>query len=378
MAVGLPLKTTYANGDVYSASDVNDTNGTINANASPYAAGKNKIINGDFNINQRAFTSNTTNGAYNFDRWLQENGGTSGTLTITPQTFTAGAAPVSGYEGSKFIQCVTASGANTDTYAVINQRIEDVRTLASQTATLSFWAKAGSGTPKIAIEIIQNFGTGGSPSAQVRTYASQVTLSTSWARYSVTVAIPSISGKTFGTTANTSYLLTNFWFSGGSSFNSFNGSLGLQNATFQIWGVQLENGSTATPFQTATGTIQGELAACQRYYYRMTPEIATYTPFGQGYCIATYIVSIFVNFPVPMRTRPTSVEVNATATNYAVLNATGGVQPCNTGPTYDSSTSNLIGIVSATTPTSSLAPGNGTQLRANNTASAYIGWSAEL
>ena len=30
MAVGLPLKTTYANGDVYSASDVNDTNGTVN------------------------------------------------------------------------------------------------------------------------------------------------------------------------------------------------------------------------------------------------------------------------------------------------------------------------------------------------------------
>ena len=30
MAVGWPTKTTYANGDVYSASDVNDTNGTIN------------------------------------------------------------------------------------------------------------------------------------------------------------------------------------------------------------------------------------------------------------------------------------------------------------------------------------------------------------
>ena len=30
MAVGFPLKTTYANGDVYSASDVNDTNGTVN------------------------------------------------------------------------------------------------------------------------------------------------------------------------------------------------------------------------------------------------------------------------------------------------------------------------------------------------------------
>jgi hypothetical protein len=30
MAVGFPLKVTYANGDVYSASDVNDTNGTVN------------------------------------------------------------------------------------------------------------------------------------------------------------------------------------------------------------------------------------------------------------------------------------------------------------------------------------------------------------
>ena len=30
MPVGVPLKTTYANGDVFSASDINDTNGTIN------------------------------------------------------------------------------------------------------------------------------------------------------------------------------------------------------------------------------------------------------------------------------------------------------------------------------------------------------------
>ena len=57
MAVGFPLKTTYANGDVYSASDVNDTNGTLNLLGSSvaYAAGKNKIINGDFLINQRSF-----------------------------------------------------------------------------------------------------------------------------------------------------------------------------------------------------------------------------------------------------------------------------------------------------------------------------------
>ena len=371
MAVGLPLKTTYANGDVYSASDVNDTNGTINANATPYAAGKNKIINGDFNINQRNFTSNTTNGAYNFDRWLQENGGTTGTLTVTPQTFTPGAAPVSGYEGSKYIQCVTASGASIDTYAVINQRIEDVRTLAGQTATLSFWAKAGSGTPKIAIEIIQNFGTGGSPSAQVRTYGSQVTLSTSWARYSVTIAIPSISGKTMGTTANTSYLLTNFWFSGGTSFNSFNGSLGLQNATFQIWGVQLENGSTATPFQTATGTIQGELAACQRYYWRPSGQSA-YAYYGTGLSESGSFSPIFV--PLPVCLRSTS-NLSVDYSNLAQYDGQTVRAVTSVAINHYTNSGLLIG---ATSTGGGLTISRPAVLINNNNAAGYLGISAEL
>ena len=37
---------------------------------SPFIAGKNKIINGDFRINQRAFTSTTTDGTFGFDRWF--------------------------------------------------------------------------------------------------------------------------------------------------------------------------------------------------------------------------------------------------------------------------------------------------------------------
>jgi hypothetical protein len=36
-------------------------------------AGKNKIINGDFNVNQRAFTSTTSNGTYIFDRYRAAN-----------------------------------------------------------------------------------------------------------------------------------------------------------------------------------------------------------------------------------------------------------------------------------------------------------------
>ena len=51
-----------------------------------YSAGKNKIINGDFRINQRAFTSNTATNTFGFDRFKQFNSG--GTFTTSPQTQT--------------------------------------------------------------------------------------------------------------------------------------------------------------------------------------------------------------------------------------------------------------------------------------------------
>ena len=51
-----------------------------------FAAGKNKIINGDFYVNQRNFTSTTTSLAYTFDRFYHY--WTSGTATISSQTFT--------------------------------------------------------------------------------------------------------------------------------------------------------------------------------------------------------------------------------------------------------------------------------------------------
>jgi hypothetical protein len=307
MAVGLPLKTTYADGDVYSASDVNDTNGTINITAAPYAAGKNKIINGDFFINQRNFTSNTVQNQYGFDRWTQFNGGATGTLTITPQTFTLGAAPVAGYESKNFVQCVTAAGASVDTYAIFAQKIESVRTLAGQTATVSFWAKATSGTPKIGVELYQSFGGGGSPSADVSIPAGAVTISTSWARYSVTVAVPSISGKTIGTNNDDSFIVS-LWLSSGSNTATRASSIGLQNATFQIWGVQIENGSTATAFQTATGTIQGELAACQRYFQ----TLGNWS--GTGWTESTTVANLVFSFPVKMRIAP-AFTVASTLTN---------------------------------------------------------------
>ena len=336
--------------------------------AGGFFAGKNKIINGDFYWNQRTFTSTTANNAYSFDRWQQYNGGTSGTLTVTPQTFTAGTAPVTGYEGKNFVQCVTAAGANTDTYAVYGQKVEDVRTFANQTTTVSFWAKASSGTPKIAIEVVQSFGTGGSPSADVNSAFGTVTLSTSWARYSVTVAVPSISGKTLGT-ANDSYAGLNLWISAGSNFNTRASSIGLQNNTFQIWGVQWEAGSVATPFQTATGTIQGELAACQRYYYRAT-AVDPYSRFGFGTGLSTTKADIGVVLPVTMRIVPTSLDYSALA-----LDPTGAAYSI-TAASLSNATRNY-GSFQATVA-SGLTQYRPYFLEGDNNSAAYIGFSAEL
>ena len=226
----------------------------------------NKILNGDFFINQRDFTSNTADGAYNFDRFLQKNSG--GSCTVTPQTFTLGTAPVAGYEATNFLQSITASQSAAGDFAYHSQRIENVRSMAGQSVVISFWAKANTGTPKVGVQLVQNFGSGGSPSAEVSTPISAITLSTSWARYEVTVLCPSITGKTIGSTANTSYLAVNLWQSAGANFATQSSTTGIQNFTLQLWGVQLESGTIATSFAISTGTTITELLSCQRYYLR--------------------------------------------------------------------------------------------------------------
>jgi hypothetical protein len=267
--------------------------------AGNYAAGKNKIINGDFLINQRSFTSITANG-YGFDRFNYIF--TGGTVTYSAQSFTAGTAPVAGYEGKSFARIATTGQSLSTEFTIFRQPIESVRTLAGQTATISFWAKADSGTPKVSVELDQAVGTGGSPSGGGQTYAGEVTLSTSWVRYSVTVAVPSLSGATIGTNEDSS-LRINLWLSAGSNFNARTNSLGIQNSTIDFWGVQVEAGSVATAFNTATGTLAGELAACQRYYVKF--GLGLYSIYGIGFAASTTRTDHLFVFPVEMRVAPT-------------------------------------------------------------------------
>ena len=257
----------------------------------------NYVINGSFDVWQRGTSPTATDQKVTADMWRANVSGS--TMAVTRQAFTPGdIAGSSQYYG----QFVTASGSAAGDYAIIINPIEGVSRLAGKTITVSFWAKANTGTPKIAIEIGQTFGTGGSPSTGTGTPAgSASTISTSWARYTQTIAVPSISGKTLGTTDTTSYTGINFWLSAGSTYNARANSIGNQNVTFSIWGVQVQIGSTATDFQLPP--LAQTLAMCQRYYYR----IATGDGFGIGVGVCHSATGILLArpFPTTMRTTPT-------------------------------------------------------------------------
>jgi hypothetical protein len=328
---------------------------------SNFAAGKNKIINGDFSVNQRGFTSTTTTGTYGFDRWSLQLSGATGTYSA--QTFTLGAAPVAGYEARNFARLVVTTGNDN---CALQNRMESVRTFAGQTVTLSFWAKGTNPTTEggLYATLAQVFGSGGSPSAVVNTVSPKIILTAGWTRYSFTLNIPSISGKTLGTAGDDFLALV---IGQGTSIST-------DSYTLDLWGVQVEAGSTATAFQTATGTIQGELAACQRYYYRLTAD-TTYSYLAFGMATSTTNGKVSIPAPSTMRVVPTAIDSPTAST----LRFTDGVSgtTCNSSPTLDADATNElltfnVGVASGLTQYRPIWFG------ANNSSSAYIGFSAEL
>ena len=286
---------------------INDTSILLNGSyVSPVQSFRNKIINGNFDYWQRG-TSNTSvvNAQYVADRWRTSLSGS--TANVSRQEFTLGQTNVPN-EPIYFHRTVVTSSAGASNFCIFDQNIESVRTLAGQTATLSFWAKADA-SKNVAVEFSQNFGTGGSPSSAVNTIGvSTCALTTSWQKFTVTTSLPSITGKTLGTNNNHS-LGVFIWFDAGSSFNSRTNTLGQQSGTFDIAQVQLEAGSVATPFEVRPPGV--ELALCQRYYSKSyLPQVtpATITNAGVVFAVSQGTLNYLgttIQFPVSMRAAPT-------------------------------------------------------------------------
>lgn len=300
---GTPVAPTAAYGD---ATTQLATDAFVQAAITPLTndVGRNKLHNPLFNVNQRGGATYTTNG-YTVDRWaLSFNGGTS---TISTGTSDADRTAI-GDEQALYLQNVVVGGSSAANYNQIYQRIESVRRLSGLTVTVSFWAKATSGTPKIGVSLDQNFGTGGSPSAVVTGNGTAITLSTTWTRYNATFTLASANGKTLGSNGD-DCTQVNFWFSSGANNNTFAGNIGVQSGTFQLYAPQLEIGAHATPVEKLE--YQFEVARCQRFYRSFTCYAIGYNAAG-GQIFGTYLMSPWMQ-SAPTVTYSSQAYSNASA-----------------------------------------------------------------
>jgi hypothetical protein len=265
--------------------------------AAPFLAGKNKIINGDFGIWQRG-TSFAGYSTYTADRWLSDN------PTTTRQP--------AGLNG--FNYCLQVS--NTTGNPGIRQGIElPVAGNAGQfyvgsTWTISFWAKTSTTVsfPLYAYAAFSDFVGGSGGNFQQVVNNSLGIPTTTWTRYSTTFTV-SVSPVS----TNTCLMVVPYLTTG-----AYSGNL-------SITGIQLEAGSVATPFTTASGTLQGELSLCQRYFCKsydlsVAPGTATYVnSWAMDYGTAsTSKLSLHCTFPVVMRTAPTVLTYDEAGTSGVV------------------------------------------------------------
>jgi hypothetical protein len=234
--------------------------------ARPVAVGKNLIINGNFDVWQRgASIASSSATAYLADRWVTTAIGSS--RAVSQQRFAPGQVAVPG-NPTFFHRVVVNSAAGSGNACNMVQNIESCTTLAGQTATLTFYAKADAARP-MAIEFYQQFGSGGSPSPiNVGIGVTKVNLTTAWQKFVITVEVPSLAEKTLGT-AHDGALAAAFWFDAGSSFNTRTNGLGQQSGTFDIAKVQLEVGAVSTAIDPRP--IALELALCKRYFEKFYP-----------------------------------------------------------------------------------------------------------
>jgi hypothetical protein len=275
----------------YYTAQVSDTGSGLELVGPAYGV-KNKLMNGGFAVWQRGTSiAASAGGVFTADRW-QATTGTSATVTVSQQALTAGERTTDSTHYLRLARTVTGSTA-----ATLFQRIEDVQTLSGKTATLSFYAKCSASTVVVTPTITQNFGSGGSPSANVVTVSSPttVTTTTTWTRHTVTFTVPSISGKTYGTTRSDYLQVT---LSGPAS----------GTYTVDISDIQLEEGPAETAFEQRPEGL--ELMLCQRFYAASTMGLLAGTVGGSG-SIMTQVISAAatvdreIMFPVQMRAAPT-------------------------------------------------------------------------
>ena len=231
------------------------------------------LHNANFDLWQRATSVNqtingptcgTACGVTAADRWFLNYGGSLGSLlyTLSRQSFTTGQTEVPNEPTYFFRLNITGCCSSNPTALTIGQKMEDVRTLAGRTVTVSFYGRSTVTTSTPIIKFYQYFGTGGSPSTSVTVTCTALSAwTTSWKKYVSTCSIPSLVGKTIGTDTTltgTPYL----W------MMIFVGDVVQQVDLSQV---MLNTGDSPAPFALAGNDAQGELSKSQRFYEKSFP-----------------------------------------------------------------------------------------------------------
>ena len=321
------IRGTGASSDAIS---VNSTNGTCTAKITNNLSNRNLIINGAFQIAQRATTNNTAGASSTYktlDRWMMQI--QAGTITESQQTLTSSDTGPweKGFRNYMRLLNQSGVGAGVAQYVQMDQFVEaqDLAnsgwdyTSTSSYITLSFWVRASIAQSYVAVIVSQD-GTQRHYPFEIKDSGGSTLSANTWTKISKT--IPGNSGITVNNDNGKGlavsfipYYGTNYTSNSG-SFNAWNttGS-GLNrwpdmtttwattaNATFDVTGVQLEVGDVATEFEHRSYGY--ELERCKRYYIQFggsTDE--TNRILFEGYTKSTsYVINTHLSYS--MRAAP--------------------------------------------------------------------------
>jgi hypothetical protein len=316
---------------------------------------RNRIINGACVIDQRnagASVTATNSAPYTLDRWFAYSTPTS---KFTVQQNAGSVTPPTGF--SYYLGCTSSSAYSIGSgdLMAISQRVEGFNsadlawgTASAATVTLSFWVRSS---------LTGTFGGSLQNSDQNYSYPFSYTISTAntWEYETITITGPT-AGTWVGATNGTGIKLwislgagsTNSGTAGSWSANGYFSAtgatsvVGTNGATLYITGVQLEAGTTASPFEYRQyGT---ELALCQRYYENnystgyAVGSAASYPynngQFVNGYTSASGQKFQTANFLVQKRTnQPTNTYYDAAGNSGKISTLdSGGTDTNNVSP----------------------------------------------
>jgi hypothetical protein len=329
-------------------------------NGGQLAGNRNIVYNGEFIVAQRgasyALTTSTIYGSV--DRWAFIMA--SSAAGIANQV---GDAPPAGF--TKSLKLGRTAGSTLTNAIRMYQILETVDSVKarSKSYTLSFYAKAGANfsaaSSNLSIRLSEGTGSDQSvtnlPGGSLTGYSEKVStnqvITTSWVRYSFT--------GTFGGAMSQ----IGFGF-----FYTPAGTAGADDNVY-ITGVQLEEGSVATPFEHRS--YGEELALCQRYYQQWGGN-SNHERIGTGFNYNTAQARVDMVLPVTMRATPTLSTPDVT--KWAV-EATTGTPDC-TAIALDQASPRVAAV--NFTVASGLTVGQGIHVMASNDSAARLQLTAEL